>query len=306
MSPWCAHRRVGADADVREISSVSVAPRSAKEPASAVYRRHAVGAESARGPLFTILGEFVLPSREAVWTSAFIEVLGRLGIEERACRQALTRTAADGWLVSRRVGRQTSWRLTRRAEQLLVEGTERIYGFMTPARDWDGRWLLVLARVPETDRSARHLLRTRLSWAGLGSPGPGVWIGTHTDRRASVEDVLRNAGVFDDTQIFVAEHRGGAEPSAMVRRAWDLDAIDEGYKQFIAEFDTQSTEDPLTSVIELVHAWRRFPWIDPGLPPEMLPASWSGAVAQELFVRRHAKSSRPAMTEWRRISGSRG
>ena len=42
-------------------------------------RRHTAGAESAKGLLFTVLGEFVLPSGGAAWTSAFIDALGRRG-----------------------------------------------------------------------------------------------------------------------------------------------------------------------------------------------------------------------------------
>src|SRR6266568_135751 len=98
-------------------------------------RRHAAGAESARGLLFTVLGEFVLNGGGAAWTSAFIDVLGRLGVEEKATRQALMRTAAAGWLVSERIGRRTRWRLTANAEQLLTEGTERIYGFTGATAD---------------------------------------------------------------------------------------------------------------------------------------------------------------------------
>ena len=139
----------------------------------AMSRRHAAGAESARGLLFTVLGEFVLPGGGLAWTSAVISVLSRLGVEEKASRQALMRTAADGWLTSERVGRRTRWQLTGEAERLLAEGTERIYGFTGSAPEWDGRWLLVLARAPETDRPARHLLRTRLGRAGLRQPRAG-------------------------------------------------------------------------------------------------------------------------------------
>jgi phenylacetic acid degradation operon negative regulatory protein len=128
-------------------------------------RRDAAGAESARGLLFTVLGQFVLPSGGTAWTSSFIEVFDRLGVGEKTARQALMRTAADGWLKTERVGRRSLWHLTPAAERLLTEGSERIYGFTTADREWDGRWLLVLARVPETDRPARHRLRTRLSWA---------------------------------------------------------------------------------------------------------------------------------------------
>ncbi|MFC6083979.1 hypothetical protein [Sphaerisporangium aureirubrum] len=32
---------------------------------------------------------------------------------------------------------------------------------------------VVLARVAETNRAGRHLLRTRLRWSGFGNPAPG-------------------------------------------------------------------------------------------------------------------------------------
>ena len=79
-------------------------------------RRHAAGTDSARSVLFTVLGELVLPAGGEAWTSSFIEVFGRLGVEEKAARQALMRTAADGWLSPERVGRRTVWRLTPAAE----------------------------------------------------------------------------------------------------------------------------------------------------------------------------------------------
>src|SRR6478735_10864517 len=150
--------------------------------APTLSRRHAAGAPSARGLLFTVLGEFALPAGGAAWTSAVIDVLGRLGVEEKATRQALMRTAADDWLVAERVGRRTCWQLTPAAERLLIDGTERIYSFTGVATDWDGRWVVVLVRTPETERATRHLLRTRLAWAGLGTPAPGVWVGTRAQR----------------------------------------------------------------------------------------------------------------------------
>jgi phenylacetic acid degradation operon negative regulatory protein len=260
-------------------------------------RRHAAGTESARGLLFTILGEFVLPRGQVAWTSAFIDVLGRLGVEEKAARQALMRTAADGWLSSERIGRRTRWRLTDSAVRLLTEGTERIYGFTGSAPAWDGRWLLVMARVPETDRPSRHLLRTRLSWAGFGTPSAGVWISTHTDRIAEAERVLTDAGVFDEARIFVAEHAAG-DMDAMVRQAWDLDAIEQGYEEFLADFAAANPSDVLVRLLDLVHAWRRFPWTDPTLPRELLPAHWSGTKAVKLFQRRHARWAADATAEW--------
>jgi phenylacetic acid degradation operon negative regulatory protein len=36
---------------------------------------------------------------------------------------------------------------------------------------------------------------------------------------------------------------------------------------------------------ELVHEWRKFLFVDPGLPAELLPARWPGVDAAELFHR---------------------
>jgi phenylacetic acid degradation operon negative regulatory protein len=266
-------------------------------------RRHAAGADSARGLLLTVLGEFVLPGRRPVLTSTFIDVLGRLGVEEKASRQALMRTASDGWLGSERVGRRTLWTLSETAERFLTDGAERIYGFSATQPEWDGRWLIVLARAPETDRPARHLLRTRLRWAGFGSPAPGVWISTHPDRVAEAERVLAEAGVRD-AQVFLAEHLSGGEPTEMVRQAWDLDAIEDEYETFLADFGRQPSDDPLIRVIQLVHAWRRFPLHDPALPSELLPARWSGARAAKLFQRQHARWLPEATAAWHALDDS--
>jgi len=53
-------------------------------------------------------------------------------------------------------------------------------------------------------------------------------------------------------------------------------------------------------VIQLVHAWRRFPQIDPELPAELLPDRWSGTRAAELFRRYHEPWAAAAHAEWQR------
>jgi phenylacetic acid degradation operon negative regulatory protein len=260
------------------------------------------GAKTARSLLFTLLGEFVLPAGGSAWTSTFIDVLSRLGVEQKSARQALMRTASTGWIASERHGRRTRWQLTADAEQLLTEGTQRIYGFRGSTADWDGRFVLVLARVPERRRAARHLLRTRLGWAGFGSPAPGVWVSTHTERIDEVERLLISAQV-NDARIFLAEHRGGADLTSMVRQAWDLDAVEARYHAFLDEFAASRAAEPLIRLTELVHAWRRFPSIDPALPRELLPPRWSGERAARLFAKRHGAWTAGAAAEWNALEG---
>ena len=270
----------------------------------ALSRRHAAGAPSARGLLFTLLGEFVLPGDGMAWTSALVAAFARLGIEEKAARQALMRTAAAGWLDAEKIGRRTRWRLTDSARRLLTDGAERIYSFTGPAEEWDGRWLLVSVRIPESDRRARHKVRTRLCWAGFGSLSAGLWISPHPDREAEATQALREAGVADDAHIFIASRTGLADVREMVAAAWDLAAVEEHYEQFIADFRARVPGDVLARHIEMVHAWRRFPSIDPALPRELLPPRWSGLQAARLFADRHEQWSPDALREWKRLNSA--
>ena len=290
------------------------APHPADTATPTLSRRHAAGAPSARGLLLTLLGEFVLTGDETAWTSAVLATFGGLGIEEKTTRQALMRTAAAGWLDAEKLGRRTRWRLTVAARRMLTEGAARIYSFTGPDPDWDGRWLLISARIPESDRRARHVLRTRLSWAGFGSLGPALWVSPHPDREAEAIRVLREAGIADDAHVFTARRSGLGDERTMVATAWDLTAIEDQYGQFIGEFGPQlpepglpgsglpGPEDALGRQIELVHAWRRFPALDPALPRELLPARWSGLEAARLFGERHQQWSAAAGQQWRRLN----
>ena len=268
----------------------------------ALSRRHAAGAPSARALLLTLLGEFVLPCGGVAWTSAVIAAFARLGIAEKATRQALMRTAVDGWLSAEKAGRLTQWHVTGAGRRLLTEGAERIYSFTSAAENWDQRWLLVAARIPDGDRSTRHAVRTRLSWAGLGWLGPGLWISAHPEREAEVARVLSEAGVAG-AHLFTATRSGLAGAADMVRSAWDLDAIERQYERFIAEFSGAGPGDELARQVELVHAWRRFPAIDPALPRELLPADWRGLEAARLFGCLHERWSEAAQAEWKRLNG---
>jgi phenylacetic acid degradation operon negative regulatory protein len=268
----------------------------------ALSRRHAAGAPSARGLLFTLLGEFVLPGGGAAWTSAVIDALARLGIAEKAARQALMRTAADGWLRAEKAGRRTCWHLTGAATKLLTDGAERIYSFTPAAENWDGRWLIVAARIPEGDRSTRHAVRTRLSWAGLGRLGADLWISAHPEREAEVARVLSDAGVAGDAHLFTATRSGRGGAGGMAGAAWDLAAVEREYERFIAEFSGAEPADVLARQVALVHAWRRFPAIDPALPGELLPARWRGLEAARLFADRRERWSAAAQAEWKRLN----
>jgi phenylacetic acid degradation operon negative regulatory protein len=273
----------------------------------ALSRRRELAGGSARSLLMTVLGEFALPVAEPVWTTTLVDVLAMLSVEEKSARQALARTAAEGWLESERVGRRVRWRLTPQGKRLLETGAARIYSFGADGADWDGQWLLVLVSVPESLRDLRHRLRTRLTWAGFGTPTPGVWISPRSDAEADARRILTELTLPTTAMSFVGRYGSLGEQADMVTAAWDLAELASRYESFIAEFADlvpDSADALLRAQTRLVHEWRRFPFLDPQLPRELLPAHWIGARAADLFADRHARWRDPATRRWTDLAAS--
>lgn len=272
--------------------SVPPGPGPSGSAEDAFTRRREVAATSARSLLLTVLGEFVLPAGEPVWTQTLLDALGAVGVEEKSARQALARTAADDVVVSERAGRRVRWSLTASGRRLLSEGAERIDAHGAPRAPWDGRWLVLVVSVPEAQRALRHQLRTQLAWAGLGSPAPGVWVCPDAGRLPEAHRALQDVGLDEAALVVVGGTHGGLSDAELVAQAWDLRDLEARYADFVARFADLEPDpaDPtavLAAQVRLVDAWRRFPFLDPQLPVELLPAGWVGARAAEVFHRRH-------------------
>jgi phenylacetic acid degradation operon negative regulatory protein len=253
-------------------------------------RRRSVGAPAARSLLLTVLGEYVLPRSGSVWHETLVGALVCLGYSQQAARQALARSTREGWLVSERRGRRTRMSLSDPTAALLRAGAERIYTFGQPW-EWDGRWLLVVLRVPEERRAVRHQLRSRLAWAGLGSLGGGVWLTPHVGREQELVGAVAQEPAAEAVS-FEARFGQIGDPEQLVSAAWDLDSVRGQYRTFIDDFARAQPTGAAACFRQqtlLVHAWRKFPFVDPDLPAALLPTRWPRDRAHALFSERHAR-----------------
>ncbi len=241
--------------------------------------------------LLTLLGEFVLPAGGSAWTQTIVGCLRVLDVEEKNARQALSRLAEQGFVRGSRSGRRVRWHLTPTGVDLLTRGTERIYGFGGGRDEWDGRWLVVVLAAPEDVRPVRHQLRSRLGFLGLGFLGTALALTPHVEREAAVMSVLKDLGLAGGAVVLRAEV-GDLSPSDLLPRAWDLAGLSEGYRAFVRAFESRQpvqARAQFVALASLVHAWRRFPFVDPELPGELLVPDWPGRRAKALFDERHAR-----------------
>jgi len=267
-------------------------------PASAGLQTRPRRGATAQSLLNTVLGEFVYPRERFAWTQALVGGLKLFGIDEAAVRQALARSASVGLLDREQEGRRVRWRMSKTTERMREEGGRRLYTFRSGRIDWDGKWLLLSVIVPD-DRH-RLLLRRRLAWAGFGILPTGLAISPHVEREAEARRVLEFLGLEKEALSFVATLDTIGAPSRMIHSAWDLDALAVRYEKFVHQLRAQrprSGEELFVAITWLVHEWRRFLYVDPGLPVEVLPAKWIGLEAKEAFDRHYAKW-RPGAARW--------
>lgn len=256
--------------------------------------------------LLTVLGEYVLPAHDAVWQETLVRSLEALEHKTQSARQALARSVAGGWLTRERYGRRARLGLTPATAEILSAGAERIYTFGDDW-SWDGTWLLVVLRVPEHRRDLRHRMRTRLEWAGFGSIGGGLWVTPHTDREGEIR-LPRDADGAIELLTFDARLAGFGDPHAVVAGAWDLEDVSAEYDAFVREFGRLRPKTPeavFRAQTLLVHAWRKFPFLDPDLPVDLLPDNWPRARAREVFRERHDAWAQMAQDYFRSVDALR-
>jgi phenylacetic acid degradation operon negative regulatory protein len=255
---------------------------------------------SAKSLLLTVLGEFVLPSSGSVWTSTVVQAMAAFGVEERNARQAAFRLAERGYVQSEKEGRRARLHLTESGRTLLLDGSRRIYEFGSYDDSWDGRWVVVVCFIPEEQRTKRHQLRSRLGFAGFGFIAPGVAVSPHLSSEPAASTILQDLGLLPGAVVWRAETGELVEPQEVLARAWDLDALASEYDEFIKGFGRRAPRTDqarFAALVELVHAWRRFPFTDPEIPARLLPSGWPGRRAKALFDDLHGDWS-PGAATW--------
>lgn len=262
-------------------------------------------AQRSKGSILDVYGAFTRRLDGDGWLAVadLIRLLREVGLEEQAVRSAASRMKQTGLLVRSRRDRGVGYAPSAELAEALRAGDRRILGSQLPARLEDG-WVVVVFSVPETERHRRHQLRCRLVWLGLGNLAPGVWLGP-ARLSAETEATVRSLGLTGQVSMFEATYHRFGDLATLVRQCWDLDGLAELYQRFLAEHepvltrwatspgdDAQAFADYLLAVSH----WRTLPFLDPGLPVDLLPEAWAGRSAADLFWALHERLDGPALS----------
>jgi phenylacetic acid degradation operon negative regulatory protein len=155
--------------------------------------------------------------------------------------------------------------------------------------------------VPESERAKRHTLRSRLAGLGFGTAAPGVWIAP-AHRYPAARALLDRLGLTSYVDLFRADHLAFGDLATAVTQWWDLDAVRAEYHRFLAG-PVPPAGPPLPAWVRVVTEWRRLPYLDPGLPPDLLPEDWPGTRAAQRFAMLRATFEKTAARQARALFG---
>jgi phenylacetic acid degradation operon negative regulatory protein len=263
--------------------------------------------------VITLLGTYVRPFGDTVWSGGLVSLLGEFGFSHGAARVALTRLVRRGLISRVRSGRLVHYRVTPRCDRLLAEGDGRIFLLGNP-RDDGGTWTVLWHQIPEDRRLERSRLARRLRFLGFGSVQDSVWVSPH-DHAEEVNELLAELEVLQFAAVFGARTDLGSSLglATLVGRAWDLTGLAERYEGFVAEFSPYGSAAARSRLLDsqafmirtrLVHLFRGFPFLDPELPEQLAPLGDARSRAVATFHELYAALAEPSQRHFDAVSGA--
>ncbi len=243
-----------------------------------------------RSLIVTVFGAYARDSDGWLSVASLVRLLSAIGVEEPAVRSSVSRLKRRGVLVAERRAGAAGYGLSQDFRTELDEGDRRI--FHRPAGRLEDGWVLAAFSVPESERQMRHQLRTRLTWLGFGTVAPGVRVAP-AHLADDTRRVLTRVGLSAYVDLFRADYLDFADLRDEVSRWWDLDELARRYDGYLdtwqpvlAGWRRRRAVDPrdaFRDYMGTLDAWRRLPFLDPGLPADLLPRGWQGARAADVF-----------------------
>jgi phenylacetic acid degradation operon negative regulatory protein len=238
--------------------------------------------------VITVFGDAIVPRGGRVSLVALQDVMGRLRIEAGALRTAMSRLAADHWVMRERAGRNSFYRLAEEGRHAFDLATRRIYAAGPPA--WDGAWTVAIAPPDVPDE-----LRGNMEEAGFLCVESGVYLRPRTRDVSDPSDSLAGMLVI---------HGSSSEHPEAMRMLWPSGEVAAAYRSFIdahrpllEALKRDGALRPLDAMAArtiLLHNWRRIALRDPGLPLSLLPKDWPGEAARSLARDIYGRLSGPS------------
>jgi DNA-binding transcriptional regulator PaaX len=184
------------------------------------------------------------------------------------------------------LGHRGSGPIDERLFHLTASGRKAVLGDLDPearwARDWDGRWRVVLFDVPQRRADVRLRLWRRLREERLGWLQNSVWLSP--DPVADLSEKLEGLNTTVESFVIIEGRPvGGGSDAELVAGAWDFERVAKlqaSYLKLLHLQPVRSRSDALKDWSAWLQmekrAWAEIARHDPFLPEPLLPRGYAG------------------------------
>ncbi len=222
--------------------------------------------------LVTVFGDLAQEEDAEISAALLGEVTERLGVKPEAMRVALHRLRKDGWILSRREGRASLYRLTDQARAETRAASTRIYDITDPP---DRAWIIIAKPGTAPD------------WAANGKQvGPTLFM---TPQKVEMPGCM-TCPMEMPPPAWVSERL--VEPATVALTGAIEATLASLSKETLAPVEIAALR------VAVIHAWRRVVLRVPDLPDAVFPEGWRGPgcrAAVLAFQSRYPRQPIPAL-----------
>jgi len=243
-----------------------------------IQNLHANGRLRVWSLIVTILGDVAQPHCGVISMADLLAITGHMNIEAGTVRTALSRLAKEGWAVSKKTGRTSSYAFGVKGQKMFVPASDRIYASVRVDKmdDW------VLAILPPSRAKERKLMQEVLAdaYAFQNTAGFALWPKNNApdaEFLGNLECLCFNGNLQNVPAWVKAEL---APPEAEIATQTFI----ENYTSLRELPPSLPALDALVARILMLHDWRRLVLRYPALPSDLQPDQWSMPNAHALVA----------------------
>ena len=244
----------------------------------------------AKSLIITFFGDIVFPYGGTIWLGSLVKFMEEFGISEKLTRTSIFRLTKEGWLSSKKFGRESYYSLSNYAIDRFVKAHYSVYAY--DEQDIDNDWIILLTNTLKPAQESE--LAKVLKKEGFASPSKHTFL--HPNYKMEyMQDILIKYEFQNDVLLIKGPLQMPMNKEMlrdMVTTYWELKDVEMRYQNFITKFkkiytlktpiDDFTTKQCFILRVLLIHEYRRALLFDPKLGNELISVDWLGKASASL------------------------
>ena len=253
--------------------------------------------------IMTVFGDYIIPYGGEIWLGSLVKLLEPLEVNERLVRTSIFRLTKDGWLKSRKKGRNSYYHA---CQMGVIESNEQRIFFQQ--EEWDGNWRFIVGISMESASAERDAFRKRLNKEGFCAISSNVF-GHPTYPFKQIEKLLSHYALSDAYVLISGRNAKGQpleyEKARRVIHRCMINELEQSYNDILTLYrpiyEAREALSELTAEQSfclravLINDYRRVLWHDTVRSNMLFDDDWVGRrvrkVVAEIYCRIEEKSN---------------